>query len=64
MNWKASVAFNLDRFSRMKDFTRLQAVTHTVKMVVSKKWCKYIDTLLLHIAQGSAMWPIDSCNFQ
>jgi len=37
-------------FSKMKDFSRLgalQAVTYTVKVVVSKKWRK-IDTLLLH----------------
>ena len=35
----------------MKDFSRisdLQAVTYTVKVVVSKKW-REIDTLLLHI---------------
>ena len=34
----------------MKHFSRLgplQAVTYTIKVVVSKKWCK-IDTLLLH----------------
>ena len=24
----------------MKDFSRLQAVTYTVKVVVSQKWCK------------------------
>ena len=32
---------------KMKDCSRLQAVTYTVKVVLSQKWCK-IDTLLLH----------------
>jgi len=45
------VVFNRNCFfSKMKDFSRLgalQAVTYTVKVVVSKKWRK-IDTLLLH----------------
>ena len=38
-------------FQKMKDFSRLgplhvQAVAYTVKVAVSKKWCK-IDTLIL-----------------
>ena len=45
---KVSVVVNCNCFLKMKDFSRLgalQAVTYTVKVVVSKKWCK-IDTLL------------------
>jgi len=50
MNKKVSVFFNRNGFPKMKNFSRLrslQAVTYTVKLIVSKKWCK-IDTLLLH----------------
>ena len=51
MNRKVSAFFfHRKCFSKMKDFSRLPpigAVTYTVKVVVSKKWCK-IDTLLLH----------------
>jgi len=50
MDGEVSMVFNRNRFSKMKDFSRigaLQAVTYTLKVVVSKKWCK-IDTLLLH----------------
>ena len=49
MDGKVSMVFNRNCFPKMKDFSRLgdlQAVTYTVKVVVSKKWCK-IDTLLL-----------------
>jgi len=49
MDGKVSVVFNRNCFPKITDFTRLgdlQAVTYTVKMVVSKKWCE-IDTLLL-----------------
>ena len=44
------VAFNRNCFSKIKDFSRLcvlQAVTYTVKVVVSMKW-REIDTLLPH----------------
>jgi len=50
MNGKTSVVFDCDCFPKMKDFSKLgalKAVTYTVKVVVSKKWCN-IDTLLLH----------------
>jgi len=50
----------------MKDYSTLgpaQAVTYTVKVVVSKKWCK-INTLLLTLLIGSIIWLIDSCHFQ
>ena len=49
MNGKVYRVCNRDCFLKMKDFLRLgplRAVTHTVKVVVSKKWCK-IDTLIL-----------------
>jgi len=49
MDGKVSMVFNRNCFSKMKDFSRLdalQAVKYTVKVVVSKKWCE-IDTLLL-----------------
>jgi len=38
------VAFDRNFSSKMRDFSRLQAVTHTVKVIVSQKWCK-TDTL-------------------
>jgi len=47
---KVLMVFNRNYFSKMKDFSRLgaiQAVTYTVKVVVSEKW-REIDTLLLH----------------
>jgi len=50
MNGKIYGVFNCNCFPKMKHFSRLgplQAVTCTVKVVVSKKCCK-IDTLLLH----------------
>jgi len=50
VNGKVSVVYNHNCFPKMKHFSRLvsqQAVTCTVKVVLSKKWCK-IDTLLLH----------------
>ena len=50
MNGKLSVVCNRNCFPKLKDFSRLgplEAVVYTVKVVVSKKWCK-IDTLLLH----------------
>jgi len=48
MDGKVSMVLNRDCFSKMKDFSRigaLQAVTYSVKVVVSKKWHE-IDTLL------------------
>jgi len=45
--WKVSMVFTRNCFPKMKDFSRLQAVMYTVKVVVSKKW-REIDTLLLH----------------
>jgi len=47
MTRKASVAFNRNCFSNMKDLSRLQLATCIVKVAVSQKWCKK-DTLLLH----------------
>ena len=50
MDGKVSVVLNRNCFPKMKDFSRLdalQAVTYTVKVVVSKNW-REIDTLLLH----------------
>jgi len=44
---KVSTVFNRNCFPKMTDFSRLQAVTYTVKVVVSKKW-REIDILLLH----------------
>jgi len=47
---KVSVVFNRNCFSKMTDFSwlgALQAVTYTLKVVVSKKW-REIDTLLLY----------------
>ena len=44
------MVFNRKLFSKNDDFSRLgalQAITYTVKVVVSKKWSE-IDTLLLH----------------
>jgi len=46
--------FNHNCFPKMTVFSRLgvlQAVTYTLKMVVSKKW-REIDTLLLHTTNG------------
>ena len=45
------MVFNRNCFPKLTDFSRLgalQAVTYTLKVVVSKKWHE-IDTLLLHI---------------
>ena len=50
MDGKVSMVFNRNCFPKLTDFSRLgalQAVTYTVKVVVSKKW-REIDTLLLH----------------
>jgi len=50
MDGKVSVVFNRNCFPEITDFSRfgtLQAVTFTLKVVVSKKW-REIDTLLLH----------------
>jgi len=53
LNGKVSAVFSRHCFPKMKDFSRfcppppLQAVTYTVKVVVTKKWCN-TDTLLLH----------------
>jgi len=50
----------------MTDFSRLgalQAVTYTVKVVVSKKW-REIDTLLLHTTNRKYHMAIYSCHFQ
>jgi len=47
--WK-SMVFNSNCFPKMTDFSTLgarQAVTYTLKVVVSKKW-RETDTLLLH----------------
>jgi len=44
------MVFNRNSFPTMTDFSRLgalQAVTYTLKVVVSKKW-RETDTLLLH----------------
>ena len=54
MDGKVSVFFIRSCFPKMTDFSRLgtlQAVTCTVKVVVSKKWCE-IDTMLLHTTNG------------
>jgi len=63
---KACVAFNPSCLSKIKDFSRLQAVTYTVKVVVSQTWCK-TDTLLLqptnkkyHIAYRFVPFPMIS----
>jgi len=48
--WEISMVFNRNCFRKMTDFSRLgalQAVTYTVKVVVSNKW-REMDTLLLH----------------
>jgi len=45
--WKVSMVFNRNCFPKVTDFSRLgalQAVTYTLKVVVSKKW-REIDTL-------------------
>ena len=45
--WESIYGFNRNCFPKMKDFSRLgllQALTYTVKVVVSEKWCK-TDTL-------------------
>ena len=50
MDGKVSMTFNRNYFPKLTDFSRLgalQAVTCTMKVVVSKKW-REIDTLLLH----------------
>jgi len=50
MDGKVSMVLNRNCFPKMTDFLRLgalQAVTYTLKVVVSKKW-REIDTLLLH----------------
>jgi len=52
MNQKAYGPINLTELSRMKDFSRSQAVTYTVKEVISRKRC-WIQTLLLQT--GSIM---------
>jgi len=40
MNRKVSVASNHNFFSKVEDFSRLQAETYSVKVIVSKKWCR------------------------
>jgi len=50
MDGKVYIVFNRNCFPKMTEFSRLgalQAVTYTVKVVVSKKRLE-IDTLLLH----------------
>ena len=50
MDGKVSMVFNRNCFPKMTDFSRLgalQAVTCTIKVVVSNKW-RETDTLLLH----------------
>jgi len=49
MNGKVTVVFLLQLFSKNERLFKVRplAVTYTVKVVVSKKWCE-IDTLLLH----------------
>ena len=46
INWSASVAFNADCLSKLKDISSIQAITYTLKIVVSDNWCE-IDILLL-----------------
>jgi len=46
MNKKTYVAYNFTVFSKMKDFSRSQAVTCTVNVVISRKRCK-MESLLL-----------------
>ena len=61
-----SMVFNRNCFPKMTDFLRLdalQAVTYTVKVVVSKKWHK-IDTLLLHTTNRKYYIAYYSCHFQ
>ena len=41
----------------------LQAVTYTLKVVVSKKWHD-IDTLLIHTTNRKFIWPVYFCHFQ
>jgi len=63
------MVFNRNRFLKMIDFLRLgplKAVTYTVKVVVSKKWCK-IDTLILqttnrkyHMSYRFVLFPVTS----
>jgi len=56
------MVFNRNCFSKMKDFSRigaLQAVTYTLKVVVSKKW-REIDTLLLHTTNGLSIHAISN----
>jgi len=60
------MVFNRNYFPKMTDFSRLgalQAVTYTLKVVVSKKW-RELDTLLLHTLIGTIIWPIYLCHFQ
>ena len=50
MDVKVSIVFNRNCFPKVTDFSRLgalQAVTYTVKVVLSKKW-REIDILLIH----------------
>jgi len=54
MDGKVYIVFICNCFTKMKYFSRLgalQAVTYTVKVVVSKKWCE-ISMLLLHTSDG------------
>jgi len=49
MDGKVTLVFNRNCFPKITDFSRLgtlQAVTYTLKVVVSKEWCE-LDTLLL-----------------
>jgi len=67
MDGKVSMVFTRNCFPKMTDFSRLgalQAVTYTLKVVVSKKWHE-TDTLLLkttnrkyHMAYLFVAFPI------
>jgi len=46
----------------MKDFSMLQAVTYTVKVVLSRKWCK-IDRLLLQTTNRKCHMAYRKCYF-
>jgi len=46
---KASVAFNPNGLLKMNDFSGLQAVTYTVKVLVSQKWCEIDMSLTVRV---------------
>jgi len=61
MNGKVSVVFNRNSFSKMKDFSRLQAVTNTAKVVVSEM-VQDAHFYYTQLIGSTCTWLIDLCH--